>query len=178
MSYSEIDALKAVDDALSKVGEVEQVRVLRWAFEKYGGEEKIPQAKGIDNQLDAVEEKIPVHSNEIAGIARLDKAGKFYLTVRDIKAKHTNDAAIRLAHIVIFAYQKLTGEESVSSKKVVMPLLRQWRSYTGNTRKALSRHKGILRNGDELSLDAHSMNDAEKFIEDALNESLIGKWKP
>ena len=54
---------------------------------------------------------------EIPGIAKMQDNGNFKLTVRDPKAKNANDAAIRLAHIVIHAYTELTGESSVSSKK-------------------------------------------------------------
>ncbi|MEQ1932628.1 MAG: hypothetical protein ABL962_01930 [Fimbriimonadaceae bacterium] len=117
-------------------------------------------------------------SGEVPGIAKLSEAGALTFTVRDLKAKSTTDAAIRIAHVAIFANELLTGERAMSSRKVLVPILREYRAYDSNARTALARHKGILRSGDMLSLDAHSKRDAEQYVNDILDDGIEGKWKP
>jgi hypothetical protein len=121
--------------------------------------------------VDAPQEK------EFPGVGLITDTGEFKLTVRDPKAKHTNDAAVRLALVTIYVYCKLTGEKAVSSKKIVKPILEDWRAYTGNTRPVLARHKGILRNGDALSLDQHAKREAESYIKDIRDDSVTGAWR-
>lgn len=181
MGDPEVDAIGKIDAALSAIKDLEgQQRVLLWAFAKYGNKE-VPTP--IFTPKPGGETRSPLVSSsgnkrEMAGIAQLQDNGNFKLTVRDLKAKNTNDAAIRLAHIVVHAYTTLTEEASVSSKKVLMPILREWRAYDGNTRGALAKHKGIIREGDLLSLDAHSKKDAEQFVGDVLDNAIEGKWSP
>ncbi|HEX7030365.1 MAG TPA: hypothetical protein VF254_07195 [Gammaproteobacteria bacterium] len=175
----EFEALRSINAIIERLEDGPRARILTWLAQKYGAE--VPRLDDFQN-ANAAEMTgrtgVAARGNEIPGIARLDADGKLRLTIRDLKAKSTNDAAIRLTHIAIYAYQKLTGEESVSSKSVVVPILKEWRSYTGNTRPALAQHKGILRTGDRLSLDAHSQRDAETYIREALDPSVEGNWRP
>jgi hypothetical protein len=109
------------------------------------------------------------------GIARLSDSGDLHLTVRDLKARSGLDAAVRLAYVAIYAYQKLAGR-ALSSPSGLTPLLKSWRLYDGNTRARLARDKGILRNGDDLSLDAHATRDAERFVQEILDDGIEGRW--
>jgi hypothetical protein len=180
MPTTEVDAIETIDKALSALKDKEaRQRVLVWALAKYAidGEVNPLSARKRLSGTPVTLHTVPRTRNEIAGIAKIQENGTFKLTVRDPKAKSTKDAAIRLAHIVIHAYTELTGESSVSSKKVLVPTLREWRAYDGNTRLALARHKGIIRDGDSLSLDAHSKKDAIRFIDEALEESIEGTWR-
>ena len=69
-------------------------------------------------------------------------------------------------------------ERGMSSRNELTPILKQWRVYDGNTRAKLGADKGILRDGDTLTLDAHARRLAEQFIDDVLNPEIEGKWKP
>jgi hypothetical protein len=84
---------------------------------------------------------------------------------------------VRLAYITIYACEKLTGE-SLSSPKILTPLLKAWRLYNGNTRARLAKDRGIIRSGDFLTLDAHAKLDAERFIEEIHNPDVQGSWRP
>ncbi len=177
----ELDIMKQIDSALAPIDDDEmRTRILRWAWDKFGSVDQARSLGEIPNVQS--EDSISVHDlsgrKEIPGIASIDDNGQMRLTVRDIKAKTANDAAIRLTHVAVFAYQKLLGVEGVSSKHVVVPILREWRAYDGNTRKAISDHKGIMRDGDMLTLDIHSKNEAEYYIDQILDDSVAGKWKP
>jgi len=184
----EIDAVKAEADLMKEFGDIcaksnnkaTLDRVLRWALDRFGMGGMPPavgQKKGkLDNNVIIAEGE--VDTKEIPGIAILSEDGQFRLTVRDLKAKNLKDAAIRLVHVAIRAYTKLTGKTTAPSKNVILPLLKDWRVYDGNTRVAISRHKGVLRKGDEMSLDFHSQNDADQFIEEILDENVKGAWSP
>lgn len=181
MPNLEIDAIAKIDAALSAIQDKESTRrILRWAIDKFSTEDETipPPSRKLGIDTPVKDSPVQKAKNEIPGIAKLQENGTFRLTVRDLKAKSTNDAAIRLAHIVLHAYGELTGESSVSSKKILVPILREWRAYDGNTRVALARHKGIIRAGDSLSLDAHSKKDAAKFITEALDSAIEGTWSP
>lgn len=179
MSDPELEALNNIDRSLGALDEDTRIRVLRWAWSKFGS---------VTERLDAQESKplsvsesqptVSATDSEIPGIARINDAGELLLTVRDLKAKNTNDAAIRLVHIMIRANEILTGEDEVSSRNVVSPMLKKWRAYSGNTRRAIADHKGILRTGDSLSLDAHSKREADEYINQVLDESIQGSWNP
>lgn len=174
---SEFEAMAKIDALLSELDDEERSRVLQWAYTKYAGRLGLattPATRGTH---------LPVVSstqvgNEIPGIATLTASGEFKFTVRKIKAKNANDAAVRIAHIAILAYRQLTNEQTVSSKRVVVPILKTWRAYSGNTRYVLANHKGIIRDGDNLSLDAHSMNEAQRYLDEVLDESIDGTWTP
>lgn len=120
---------------------------------------------------------VPPSTNEIAGIARLTESGDLHLTIRDLKARSGLDAAVRLAHVAIYAQRQLTGQP-LSSAKGLTPILKIWRVYDGNTRTRLAKDKGIIRSGDDLSLDAHATRDAERFIQEILDPAIEGKWRP
>ena len=180
MPLSEIAAIAKIDRALSAIKDKgTRDRVLNWAISKYmTSDEGARQTHGQPNVQSPATPVVHVGKKEIPGIARLNDSGALKLTVRDPKATSANDAAIRLAHIAIHSYNELAGDPSVSSKRVIVPILREWRAYDGNTRLALARHKGIIREGDSLSLDAHSKKDALKYMAEALDDSVQGKWSP
>ncbi|MCC9655299.1 hypothetical protein [Rhodopirellula halodulae] len=137
-----------------------------------------PQSSGGIQQPLTYGDEDELQDREIAGIALITDSGDFKLTVRNPKARNTNDAAIRLALVTIWAYMQLTGEKSVSSRKVVKPVLEDWRAYTGNTRQAISRHNGIIRNGDALSLDQHARMEAEQYVEEIRDDDIAVNWTP
>lgn len=175
---SEFDAMKVIDEALVSLSDDERGRVLQWVGTKYGQVAQNivrPIGVGARNM-----ESRPMSSGtgEIPGIARLGSDGSFKLTVRDVKAKSTNDAAIRLVHVVVLAHELLTNEPSVSSKKILVPVLREWRAYSGNTRALIATHKGIIREGDMISLDAHARQEAEEYIRQIQDDTVQGSWKP
>lgn len=114
---------------------------------------------------------------EVPGIARLTDSGDLKITARDLKAKSGLDAAVRLAHIAIYVHEQLTGQP-FSSRKGLTPLLQQWRVYDGNARAKLAKERGIIRSGDDLTLDAHARLDAEKYIEEILSDDVPGQWRP
>jgi hypothetical protein len=181
----EIEALKMVDKALSGLdAEDARNRVLEWANAKYGRPLSNAPRAGMREGTPAspTQPNAPwspsVEGRELPGIAMLSDSGQFQLTVRDPKAISTNDAAARLALVAIYAYCKLTGETSASSRKIVKPVLDSWRAYTGNTRVLLAHHQGIIRNGDALSLDQHAKREAEEYIQEILDDSKQGRWQP
>ncbi len=124
MSDIEINAITAVNEALSAIEDPEiRKRVLRWANDKFGF---VPSGEKLGREVSRNRDmlnKPEGGAGEIPGIAKLSDTGEFRLTVRDLKAKSANDAAVRLAHIAIRAYQLLTGQKTMSSKNVLVPLL-------------------------------------------------------
>jgi hypothetical protein len=172
----ELECMRMVDETLRSVeDDGARARVIAWLSAKYlGGNGSRPSA-GTAVEAAYVTDERP---NEIPGIAKLSQAGDVQLTVRDFKAKSANDAAVRLAHVVIAAAAKLTGESSVSSKNVIVPLLRKYRCYDGNTRSAIAGNKGLVRDGDLLSLDFHAEQYAEKVMAEIQDPTTEGKWKP
>lgn len=176
--HSELEAMRVVGEAIENLADPEaRMRVLSWVASKFGdhrfeaGRKDLSQGSGAKPLVAITEEELP-------GIARRTANGGLEVTVRDLKAKSTIDAAIRLAHIVIYANEKLKGERAVSSRKVLLPILKEWRAYDGNTRPALAHHKGIHRDGDQLSLDTIAKKDAEKYISEILDDSVTGTWNP
>lgn len=119
----------------------------------------------------------PSTENEIPGVAKLSDSGELKITARDLKAKSGLDAAVRLTHIAIYAYEKFTGQP-LSSRHGLTPLLKEWRLYDGNARARISRDRGIIRNDDSLSLDAHARADAERYISEVQDHDAQGSWKP
>jgi hypothetical protein len=174
----ELNAMRIVGEAIEGVTDPDaRARVLSWVASRFG----IPHPGPSRKELSAVSggRSAPVSTDdEIPGIARATANGGIEITVRDLKAKSTTDAAIRLAHIVIYASEKLREERAVSSRKVLLPILKEWRAYDGNTRLALARHKGIHRDGDLISLDAIAKKDAEKYVSEVLDEATQGTWNP
>lgn len=172
----ELECMRMVDETLRSVeDDGARARVIAWLSAKYlGGPASRPSTGTVVETAYGMDER----PNEIPGIAKLSQAGDVQLTVRDFKAKSANDAAVRLAHVVIAAAAKLTGESSVSSKNVIVPLLRKYRCYDGNTRSAIAGNKGLVRDGDLLSLDFHAEQYAEKVIAEIQDSTTEGKWKP
>jgi len=171
----EVEAITKVNQALSSVkDEVVRGRVLSWAISKYGS--ALNKEKSFVNEK-KVDTNFPRGGDEIAGIAKKTEAG-IEITVRDLKAKNQLNAGLRLALVSIYAYEELTGERGVSSRRFLSPLLQEWRLYDGNVRKMLANYKGIIRNGDSLTLDRPARKEAEQFINDILNEEVAGKWSP
>ena len=174
---AELDAMRTIGEAMSVLDPGARARVIEWVAGRFGisrgTASRDTQALASGPQAVSDDEVV----GEIPGIARMI-GDRFEMTVRDLKAKSTIDAAIRLAHVVIYAHEKLAGKKSVSSRKVLLPILKEWRAYDGNTRPALANHKGIHRNGDELSLDALSRQEAQDYIDQILDDSIRGTWNP
>ncbi len=190
---NEIEALGHIDNALGGLEDDDvRLRVLQWAIAKYGkGSVHAPvsappaipfTSAHIGHAPPRVGSALPpqevTSSNEIPGIAMISDSGDFRVTVRDPKARNTNDAAIRLAVVAIHSYCKLSGEKGASSRRIVKPVLENWRAYTGNTRAALASHQGIIRDGDALSLDQHAKREAEDYIAQILDDEIQGAWNP
>lgn len=182
--FNEFQAMQDVDEVLLKLSDEEvRKRVVTWAYAKHVGANVGPAASPA-NTLGGSTHSVSggpsgaQGATEIPGIAMIGDDAKFSLTVRDLKANTTNDAAIRIALVSIYAYCLLTGESSASSKHVVKPALDHRRAYTGNTRAALARHPGLVRNGDALSLDYHARQDAERYIAEINDDSIEGTWRP
>ncbi|HLM80755.1 MAG TPA: hypothetical protein VK302_08985 [Terriglobales bacterium] len=174
---AELDAMRAVGEAFENLDPETRARVMSWAASRFGIQRsetsrKDPAQKAGRDESEAATE------GELPGIARLTENGNLEVTVRDLKAKSTLDAAVRLAHMVIYANEKLKGERSTSSRKVLVPILKEWRAYDGNTRNTLRGHKGIHRDGDALSLDAIAKKDAERYIAEVLDGAVVGTWNP
>jgi hypothetical protein len=176
----ELECMRTIDEAIRSIEDQEiRKRIVGWLSSKYLG---VPTAHRNAPQEIAL--SIPAVSNsgdkpkEIPGIAKLSASGDVQLTVRDFKARSANEAAVRLAHVAIWAANKLTGEQTVSSRGLVLPLLRKYRCYDGNTRRALAAEKGLVRDGDTLSLDFHAEQSAERMVSEILDPATEGKWKP
>ena len=174
----ELECMRTIDESLQAVGDASvRARIANWISAKYQGGTgnpvltTVPDGTGSPG-LDSTRQK------EVAGIAKLSASGDLQLTVRDLKAKSANDAAIRLLHVAIWASTKLKGEPSVSSKSVLVPLLKRYRCYDGNTRTAIANDKGIVRDGDQRSLDFHAEQLAEKMVREILDPSAEGRWNP
>lgn len=90
--------------------------------------------------------------SEIPGIAYLNDDSEVIFTVQMPQARSANEAAVKLAHVVVHTYDVLKHERWISAPKALIPLLRKYDLYTGNTRKSLANHEGILRQGQQLSL--------------------------
>ena len=123
---AEANAIATISKALSALDdEAAKKRVLEWAWSKYS---KVGPPTGSPDARDKKIEGLQSGENggEIRDVACLTPEGEFKITARDLKAKSANDAAIRLAHVVIFAYTKLKGDKAVSSRKVLVPVMKEW----------------------------------------------------
>jgi hypothetical protein len=152
---SELAAIAASTAALSKLADAEaRRRVLSYVLARclpesglaFGG--STAPASRAPSALSVVE----YTQCELPGVACLSETGEFRIPAHDLKAKSGLDAAVRLAHVAIYAYERLTGRP-LSSRKGLTPLLKAWGLYDGNTRARLAREPGIMRSGDDLSLD-------------------------
>lgn len=102
---------------------------------------------------------------ELPGVACLTESGEFRITIRDLRPKSGLDAAVRLAQIAIYAHERLTGRP-LSSRKGLTPLLKERGLYDGNARARLAKERGIVRSGDNLSLDPEAWRNAERLVEE------------
>lgn len=183
----EISAMSAISVALQQLDEDACERVLDWANKKFAQRDrswqKIPAETQPIGSLRIAEPVAKSPQQTANSIANLDEIvecgddGSVRVICRDLKANSRNDAAIRLAHIVIYANEVLTQAKETSSRNVLLQILKEWRAYDANTRVAISRHQGIKRNGDLLSLDIHSKREAEKYIKQILDPSIKGDWQ-
>src|SRR5574338_1054058 len=103
MATEEIEAMTKVDEALRELEEDVRVRVLQWAVSKYAPaiSSSVGQRHTPTTFSPLVSRDVAGGAKELPGIARLSDSGDFQLTVRDPKAKNTNDAAIRLVHVIV-----------------------------------------------------------------------------
>ena len=162
----EIEVMGEIDKSLKKLNDEEITRVLTWINQKFG-----KSIKTLRQETEQI-------GNELPGIATVTDSGEFKVLIRDLKANSEKEAGLRLALLTIYSYTQLTGESTVSSRKIVTPALKEWRLYTGNVRQVISDHKGIIRDGDKLSLDVHAKKEAEGFLNDVKDEAIVGSWKP
>lgn len=114
---------------------------------------------------------------DIAGVAMKDTNGQFHFSVRDVKASNAIDAVKRLTYVLIRAYIQVMGVKTVSRKAIINPHLSAWRLYNGNARRFIAGDPGIIKNGDELSLDVHAEKEADTYIKEILDANVQGKWK-
>lgn len=179
---AEIAAIAAISSALSKLADSEERRrVLTYVLARYLPEgytpSAQPSAQPVTSMAPSPVAVIEHTQRELPGVARLTDTGDLRITARDIKAKSGLEAGVRLAHVAIYAHERLTGKP-LSSRKGLTPLLKEWRLYDGNVRARLAKERGIIRSDDSLSLDAHARRDAERYIDEILNDELHGQWKP
>lgn len=167
---TEIEVMGEIDKSLNKLNDDEITRVITWINQKFG--------KSIKTKNQEIKQQDPSLENELPGIATITDSGEFKVLIRDLKANSEKEAGLRLALLTIHSYIKLTGENTVSSRKIVTPALKEWRLHTGNVRKVISDHKGIIRDGDKLSLDIHAKKEAEDFLNEINDETIVGTWKP
>lgn len=178
---SELAAIATISAAMEKIPDREaRQRVLSYVADRFVGAAQEKRAHTLPSNIArARDSAAAVTSRQFAvgGIAQLSDTGELKITIRDLKAKSALDAAIRLALVAIYAFEQLAGKR-LSSRKSLTPLLKQWRLYDGNTRARLARERGIMRDGDNLSLDEHAKLEAQKYIDDIQNPELNGTWKP
>jgi hypothetical protein len=182
---NEIAAIAAISLAISKLPDSDaRRRVLSYVFARYlpeGSVLSVSSPPSLPQPATSVAPSpvavVELTQRELPGVARLTDAGELRITARDLKAKSGLDAAVRLAHVAIYAHERLTGQP-LSSRKGLTPLLKEWRLYDGNARARLAKERGIIRSGDSLTLDAHARRDAERYVEEILNEELTGQWRP
>jgi len=175
----ELIAIGAINSALGKLTDTDaRRRVLSYVIARYlpDAPASLPTA-GQPKSSVAPSPLSVVQQRELPGVARLTDTGDLRITARDLKAKSGLDAAVRLAHIAIYAHERMTGGQPLSSRKGLTPLLKEWRLYDGNSRARLANERGIIRSDDSLSLDAHARRDAERYIEEILNDELKGQWR-
>jgi PAS domain S-box-containing protein len=168
---SELAAIAASTAALSKLADAEaRRRVLSYVLARCLPESGLalaPPAQ-IPSPLPMSPSAISVveyMQRELPGVACLTETGEFRITTRDLRAKSALDAAVRLARLAIYAHERLTGRP-LSSRKGLTPLLKEWGLYDGNARARLAKEPGIVRSGDNLSLDSRARREAERLVEE------------
>jgi hypothetical protein len=178
---SELEAMGRADQAVQAVADEDaRGRIVDWLMAKYRRGARTPSKSPATNPSSAGLQganQPRVLEDEIEGIAKKTPNGALVLTIRDLKAKSANDAAVRLAHVLLWAAGELLDADSLSSRRDIVPHLKRWRLYDGNTRKALAAEKGLVRSGDLISLDVHARRLAENYVTEILNPDITGKWE-
>lgn len=178
MEDRELEVMAGIRELLDSLeGEDTRERVLRWAGSRFGVRDIGQEREGANGDTGEVRVVEAGDTREIPGIATFSERAGFELTVRDPKARSTVDAAIRLAYVTVYAYERLTGAEQVPPG-VVVDALTDWRVYDGNTRKAIAAEKGLLRSGYKRYLDTPGKKHARKLVGEMLNDSTKGEWEP
>jgi len=162
---------------VGKLPEALQARAFEVLIEEFRGGAAPRSTTGKGQGAENRDRGVQRGDNEIPGVA-LFEAEEVKFTIRDPKAESAADAVRRLAYVAIRATQLLTGEEKVSSRNIVVPLLRDFRVYNGNARGTLSKERGITRDGDLLSLDTPATHQADDYIKAIQDVEVVGKWKP
>ena len=170
---NELECMRLLDQQISQVDEAARSRIVSWLADKYMAKKSAPLVAGAADQ-----KAISIESGEIRGIAKTSASGEVQLTVRDFKGRSANDVATRLVHVLVWATRRLTDAPFASSRHSIVPALRRYRCYDGNTRAVLARDKGLVRDGDNLSLDFHANELAEKFVAEILDANVEGRWRP
>ena len=179
----EIDALAAINETLERLPDDEsRVRVVDWAISKFRLSSTVSMAAPPRGQGAAVGQaggtpQTGTTPGDFGDIIHILEDGGIKVIARDLKAASTNDAAVRLAHIVVYCVKQLQDGQKASSKAHLVPVLRAWRCYDGNTRGVLAKQKGIIREGDTVSLDQLAERRAEEIIAEIRNPEIEGKWK-
>ena len=155
---SELAAIAASGAIFSALDDADaRRRVLSYVLDRFLPDAALVQGQHLAAQL------VEPAERELPGIARLTSDGQFQMTLSELKARSRLQAAVRLAMIAIYAHQRLTGRP-LSSRQFLTPLLKEWHLYDGNTRARIAREQGVIRNGDDLSLEGAARREAERFI--------------
>lgn len=116
--------------------------------------------------------------NGLEHVAEMRPDGEIELVARDLKAQTLKDAVQRVVYLAIRANQLLTGKESVDNRKVVHKSLKKYRLTSGSAYNALSKVPGIIKVGNEWSLDGPAKDEADKYIKEVADDSIQGKFFP
>lgn len=115
--------------------------------------------------------------HDLSGVAELLPGGSIELTARDPKAKNLEDKVQRIVYVAIRANELLTGNKSTDKKKVVQKFLKKYKLTSGAARNALTRVPGLIKVGNEWSLDGPAKDEADKYIREIKDDSIQGKFK-
>lgn len=117
-------------------------------------------------------------ANDLTGIAELLADGSIELTARDPKANTLRDAVKRVVYLAIRANELLAGNKSAHRMKVVNKFLKKYRLTSGAARVELTKVPGLIKVGNEWSLDGPAKEEADKYIREVNDDSIEGKFKP
>jgi hypothetical protein len=153
-------------------------RVMVWLSNKLNFASVAPKGPSRPSNGDKGSQTSEQQQGAHSEIAEINEDGTLLLHLRDLKAKTKIDATKRLVLITLLLAEELSGKKTVSSKNVLLPLLKEWRVYDGNTREFIATYQGIHRKGDELSLDKPGKDEARKYLAEIADETIIGSWSP
>ncbi len=155
-----------------------QERVFEVLLSSIHTSHQAPEKDKLENRNKKDKSPDSKNTNEIPGIAILEEDGSIRFTIRDIKAKSAIDAGLRLCLVAAFVNEKFNGQEELDRQSILKPLLDDWRVNNGNTRDAINKHRGIINTRSTVKLDSHAKKEAEKIINEILDDEYEGKWKP